>query len=414
MQSFKIHLLLGFVFLALPVSAQDPLADYLLTAAENNPGLKANFADYLAAVQRVPQVGALPDPGAAFSYFASPTETRVGPIEAKIAISQRFPWFGLLQARKDVAGERANTLLEKFKDNKSRLFFNVKTAYFSLYYVDKGIDITGENIDILETFHQLSLIKLEAGKASAVDALRVEMDLADLRNELAYLRDRRYELQVQFNKLLNVDADIEVLIPDQLWHESIEEDREQLMAQISKRNHSVLQIDHQLASWEHQKLVARKEGKVDFDMGFDYSFVGGSRLPLPDPSESGQDTVVARIGISIPLYRKKYRALVEQASQKSKASSFAKTDRINILRSLFESGYRDYRDGNRRIDLFHQQGIVVNQAMDLLLAEYATDGSDFEEVLRMQRRLLKYDLALDQARTDTNVAVAFIDYLLGN
>ena len=188
----------------------------------------------------------------------------------------------------------------------------------------------------------------------------------------------------------------------------------QLMARIAEQNHSVRQIEHELTSWEHQKVVAKKEGKVDFDIGLDYSFVGSSRMPLPNPSESGQDTVVPRIGISIPLYRKKYRAMVAEASQKSRAAAFEKTDRINVLRSLFETGYKDYRDGSRRVDLYLQQSLIANQAMDLLLAEYATDGSAFEEVLRMQRRVLKYELALDRARSDQNVAAAFVDYLLGN
>lgn len=415
MRSIKDYLALFVFFLAVPAGAQTTLPDYLLTAAENNAGLKADFANYLAAAQRVPQVGTLPDPQAAFSYFASPTETRVGPVKAKVSLSQRFPWFGLLNAQEDVASERANTFLERFRENKSKLFYDVKTAYFSFYFVARAIDITHENLDILETFRQLALIKFEAGLASAVDEFRVEMDLADLQNELAYLQDRKYELQVRFNKLLNVDADSEVVIPDVLWNESIEEDRVQLMARIVEQNHSVRQIEHSVTAWEHQKVVARKQGKVDFDIGIDYSYVGNSRTPLPDPSESGQDTIVApRIGISIPLYRKKYRAMIEEASQKSRASSFEKSDRINALRSLFETGYKDYRDGNRRVDLYLEQTLIANQAMDLLLAEYATNGSDFEEVLRMQRRVLKYELALDRARSDKNVAMAFIDYLLGS
>ena len=152
MRSIKHYVGLFVLFLALPVGAQTTLPDYLLTAAENNPGLKADFANYLAAAQRAPQVGTLPDPQAAFGYFASPTETRVGPVRAKVSLSQRFPWFGLLNAQEDVASERANAFLERFRENKSKLFYDVKTAYFNFYFVARAIDITRENIEILETF----------------------------------------------------------------------------------------------------------------------------------------------------------------------------------------------------------------------------------------------------------------------
>jgi len=415
MPSIKNYLALSILLVAMPLGAQTtPLTDYLLTAAENNPGLKADFANYLAAVEKVPQVGALPDPVAAFGYFASPTETRVGPVEAKISLSQRFPWFGLLDAKEDVASERAKVLLEGFEERKAKLFYEVKSAYYDLYFVDSAIVITEENREILETFRQLALIKLESGKVSAVDELRVEMDLADLLNEIARLQDRRYELQVRFNKLLNVHAENEVVLPETLWEESLPEDRVGLFATIVERNHTVRQIDHKFTSWEHQKEVAKKEGKVDFNIGIDYSFVGSSRMPLPNPSESGQDTIVfPKIGVTIPLYRKKYRAMVAEASQKLTASAFEKSERINQLRTLFERGYKEYRDGRRRIDLYVQQCTIANEALDLLLATYATDGSNFEEVLRMERRVLGYGLALDRARSERNAAVAFIEYLQG-
>jgi len=408
---FSLTLLLP----ALSVGAQTDLSRYLETAAQNNPGLKSDFARYLAAMEKIPQVGTLPDPTAAFGYFATPAETRLGPVQARIALSQRFPWFGLLDAREDVAGERAKVLLERFEESKSKLFYEVKIAYFDLYFVDRAIQISRENLEILETFQSLALIKLESGKASAVDELRVEMDLEDLENEIEYLKDRKYQLQVGFNKLLNVDAGDPVIVPKTIWVESIREDREQLIAQIGEQNHSLRQIDHKIVSWEHGKIVAEKEGKVDFSIGLDYSFVGSARTSLPDPSRSGRDTIVfPTIGISIPLYRKKYRAKVAEASQEVTASSLERSDRVNRLRTLFEKGYKEYRDGDRRIALYKAQSKIANEALDLLLVQYSTDGSNFEEVLRIERRVLKYSLALDRARSDKNAAVAFIQYLLGN
>jgi outer membrane protein TolC len=55
---------------------------YLTTAANNNPELKASFNEYMAALEKVPQVKSLPDPRFAFGYFIQPVETRVGPQQA--------------------------------------------------------------------------------------------------------------------------------------------------------------------------------------------------------------------------------------------------------------------------------------------------------------------------------------------
>ena len=71
------------------------------------------------------------------------------------------------------------------------------------------------------------------------------------------------------------------------------------------------------------------------------------------------------------------------------------------------------RDASRRIDLYNKQTELANQAMDILYSEYSTSGKDFEEVLRMERRLLKYSLELEKALADKQAAMAFITYLMG-
>jgi len=57
--------------------------------------------------------------------------------------------------------------------------------------------------------------------------------------------------------------------------------------------------------------------------------------------------------------------------------------------------------------------ILANQAVDILVAGYTTAEKDFEEVLRMEKKVLKYALELEKARADQNTAVAYLDYLMG-
>lgn len=102
-------------------SAQDDLNQYLQTAAKNNPGLKARFNEYMAALEVAPQVKALPDLQVAFGYFIQPVETRVGPQRFKISVSQMLPWFGTNGAKEDVAVQAAKAKFEAFQEAKSKL-----------------------------------------------------------------------------------------------------------------------------------------------------------------------------------------------------------------------------------------------------------------------------------------------------
>ena len=394
------------------LNAQTNLNTYLYTAGQNNPGLKAKFSSYHASLEKVPQVGSLPNMNVTFGYFVSPIETRVGPQQAKLSVSQMFPWFGTLSNTEDVYVERAKADYELFEDAKTKLFFDIKSAYYNIYFVQKGIAITRENIAILNTFQQLALIKVETGKASVVDKLRVDMEVNELENKLAYLLDSKWVLETEFHQLINDSLTTEIITPDSLWEESLMLSKESIMDSIATNNHLIKQIEHKITSWESQEIAAKKVGGPQIIVGLDYAFIGKSDNPNLG-SESGQDAIMPMIGISIPLYRKKYTSMVREASYNLEASQYQKADKQNELTILFERVYRDYTDANRRVNLYKRQTKLADKSLRILLTSYSNDGRNFEEVLRMERKVLGYALELDKARADKNASVAFIEYLTG-
>ena len=405
-----------FIILSLLVvkaHAQTELDNYLKLGAENNPGLKAKFAEYNAALEKVPQVGTLPDPTISFGYFITPVETRVGPQQAKFGVMQMFPWFGTLGAKEDVVIQQAKAKYEAFEETKSKLFFDIKSAYYNLYFVQKGIAITRENIAILNTFQQLALIKVETGKSSVVDEMRVEMEKNELENQLAYLLDTKWVLEVNFNKLLNQPVETSITVPDDLWDESLSYSKEILLDSISNQNHMIKQLDFKMASFQKQEIAAHKMGGPKISIGMDYILIGKSDNPMVG-NESGKDAILfPKIGITVPLYRKKYKAMINEASLNIEATQFQKEDKQNQLTILFEKGHKEYKDGERRITLFQKQLKLAEKSLAILLTAYSNNGQNFEEVLRMERKVLKYALELDKAKADKNAAVAFINYLTG-
>ena len=63
--------------------------------------------------------------------------------------------------------------------------------------------------------------------------------------------------------------------------------------------------------------------------------------------------------------------------------------------------------------LYHRLIAYATQSLDILVAQYTAAGVDFEEVLRMERQLLRYELELEKARADQNTYVAYINYITG-
>ena len=408
--------LITFLFISgcLLVKGQDIPDNYLIEAAKNNPGLKSKFNEYMSALEQVAQSGSLPDPQLTFGYFIQPVETRVGPQKARISVTQMFPWFGTTGAKKDAVSENAKAKYELFEEAKSKIFYDVKSVWYNLYFTRKEADITAKNIDILNTLRSMALIKVEAGMTSSVDVLRAEMEIADLQNQLLILRDNIQVIQSEFNNLLNVNDMRPVNIPDTLKNPDLQLAREAIMDSIRSNNHQVLQIGFMENIYAKQEEVARKTGKPNLAVGFDYIFVGQSSNTALSASESGRDALVfPMVGLSVPLYRKKYASAVREAELMRESSANNKLDKINILATSFAKAERDYNDSGRRILLFRDQIVKAGKSLNILTTEYETDGKNFEDVLSMERRLLKYRMELEKARADKDAAVAFINYLMG-
>ena len=390
-------------------SAQQELDNYLVIAAENNPALQVKFKEYMAALEVAPQVNALPDPQAAFAYFISPIETRVGPQQFRFSVSQMFPWFGSLQAKENVANQAAKTKYEAFLEFKSRLFNEVRSNYYNLYFNNRAIEITMENLEILHSFKKLANIKVETGKVSAIDKYRIEMELGDMENHLALLKDNQHVLEVMFVNLINSDSDLEINTPEILWTHDLGLGKDQVWDTINSNNHQLLAISLQQDGLIFRKELAEKAGKPNFSIGLDYTLVGQGEDNL-----AGTDAFVfPRAGITIPLYRNKYRAMVNEVVYLQEAKESEKINKINILETILEKSWAEYLDSNRRIDLYINQQDLADQSLVLLETEYATGNKNFEEILRMERKLLTYGLELEKARSDKQAAISFINYLMG-
>ena len=409
MKKYKIIIGMLILLISSVASAQNRLNKYLEIAAENNPELKARFDEYMAALEVAPQVKALPDPQVAFGYFIQPVETRVGPQQFKLSASQMFPWFGTLKAKENVAIQTAKAKYELFEESKSKLFNTVSNNYFNLYFNHKAIDITMENLDILHIFRKLAIIKVEAGLVSSVDEYRITIEINDLENQLALLKDQQLVLTIAFNNLLNIDGQAPVDVPDLLWSDDFPLDKQAALDSIFQKNHQLLGIDLQQEALQYKKEVASLMGKPSFKLGLDYTIVGKGENNM-----AGTDAFMfPSVGVTIPLYRNKYKAMVQEVAYLESAKANEKVDKTNMLETLFENNWKDYQDAVRRLSLYEEQLELARKSLTMLETDYSTGNENFEEILRMERKVLKYNLELEKARADKQASVSFINYLMG-
>lgn len=395
------------ILLTIPGGFAQTLDDYFKIAAENNPGLQAEYIAFEAAMQKVPQVNTLPDPTFSFGYFISPVETRVGPQRARFSLTQMFPWFGTLKARGDAATLLAEAKYQVFLDARNRLYFQVAAAWYPLYELNKWKQIEQENIDILESYKTIATTKFENGRGSMVDVLRVDIMLKDAETRLQILNDKEKPLLSTFNNLLNRNENAPVVVADSL---SIQN----LTVALSKdsllnRNPVLTELDLKIKAGEASEVVAQKQGLPNVGVGLDYVIVG-------EPSgmtsaDNGKDVLMPMVSVSIPIFRKKYKAAEREAQLMQESFSLQKENRMNTLVSEFDRTQFTLQQQKQLVELYEKQIGTTRQSLNLLFTAYGNSGKEFEEVLRMQQQLLQYEKSKATALTEFQVALAKINYL---
>jgi len=402
----KNKLLIIVLLIGVRLQAQN-LDDYYKLAAENNPGLQSQYAQFEAAIQKVSQVNALPDPTLSFGYFISPVETRVGPQQAKFSLSQMFPWFGTLSAQGNTATLMAEAKYQSFLDARNKLFYQVASAYYPLFEHKESIKIVQKNVEILEAYKTISNSKFKNGSGSLVDVLRVDILLKESQTDMEILKKKELSLLTTFNKLLNRDALQEVVIMEELAVEFIPEMyRKDSLLTDNPLLHSV---DLKIRAQKVAETVAIKQGLPKFGIGLDYVLVG-ERSDV-NISNNGKDVLMPNVSISLPIFRGKYRAAKKEAQLLQESYNYEKQEISNTLISLYEMALFEAQRQSELIALYNMQITESKQVLNLLFKDYGNSGEAFEEVLRMQQQLLKYDKLKISALAAHEIALAKLDYI---
>jgi outer membrane protein, heavy metal efflux system len=406
----KLYTLLSPLLLLLAGSLQaQSLEDYMVMAARENPELQARFQDYHAALERLPQVSSLPDPAMMMGYFIEPVRSRAGDFNFNASLSQQFPWFGLLKARKDVAAKQAEAKLRAFEVLRNELFFQLRKNWYGLYELEQKVRITEENLRLLSNMESQALKKYETGNAQMIDVIRVQMQIKEMENQLKKVQKDRQPLMARFNALINRPADEPVNVPDQFV--LLEDLNGISLDSVLTQNPQLRQLQAQKQASEEEVKVMKLSGYPSFNVGVNYTAVGAEVSGDMVADYTGNDVVQPFVGMSIPLYRKKYKAMQQEAAFKLKKVQYEQLALKNNLQTAFEEGWNELEDAQSDAALYEDLISQSKQALNLLTRSFSTAGSGFEEVLRMQQQLLGYELALIRAQVQQNIAVSKLQML---
>jgi len=402
---------LKFILIFLPLwgmgGYSQNLDTYLDFAVKNNPKLKSSYAQFEAAMRNSPQVSSLPDPTLTMSGLGRMIETRVGAQEARFNLMQMFPWFGTLAAKGNAANLMAEAKFQKYLDLKNQVIYDVKSVYAELYTLSETIKIKEENLEILESYRELALSRFKSGGGAMVNVVKVDIDKDAAITEIELMYEMLIPISTKFNLLLNREIQETIVVLDTLKIPGLPLE---INSEDKLEAHPLLKaIDKEKASYIAEQTVAEKEGMPDIGLGVDYSII--SKRTDANPEGNGQDAIMPMVSISLPIFRKKYRASREQAEFLVSSSVNEREAMRNELQSMLAMTVYEYHKSEKLIQLYNKQLLSSGQANKLYISAFSNATGDFEEVLRMNQDILMLKTQKIEAIKDGFIAAARLDYL---
>jgi outer membrane protein TolC len=462
---------LGSWFVGNSQQYPDSLIQYLEIAAKNNPVVLQKFTEYQAALQKVPQVGSLSDPELSMGVLLKPMELMQGYQVADLRLMQMFSWFGVLKYAKDEMSLMAKAKFELFRDAKLQVFYDVQRTWYELYKIQKDISISQKNIEILKIIERLALVKFKAapseststtssnaakystsaqensagtsgmqtrgavqgnpnssvsnqasssmqngsmnsslGNSGLTDIYRIQIETGDLENNISLLKNQRNTFIAQFNTYLNRPVTSPVFTYENRAVDSLELSLISVSDSMLANNPMLSMLEFEKRSIEARKKMVSRMGYPMVGLGVNYTVI--SKFPYATTAMNGKDMIMPMVTVTLPIYRKKYNAMITEAELLKTATSQNYQSSSNSLQAEYYEAVKLYQDAQRRIKLYDSQYQLASKSLDLMLKSFSVSTSALTDVLRVRQQTLDYEFKQVEAVADFNTAIAWLKRLM--
>jgi outer membrane protein TolC len=387
------------------------------TLLAENPGTSSAWSRSRSDLERVDQARSLPDPRLGYTYFASPPETRVGPQDHKLELSQSVPWGGKRRLQAERAASLAAGASWEAEDLERRLVAQLKRAYFEAAYLQEALTVNEEEQELLRRFERIALTRYSTGEGIQQSVVRVQTEISRLDDRRSDLQERLEAVERRLSGLVGRPEQTLVLGPIELALPEARHDLDRL-EQAAVSEHPRVQAVEQRV--EADRLWAERrelESRPDFRFGLGYILVDERddlAGVLNPPEDNGKDVLALTVGINIPLHRKRIRAGVAEARESGRANE-------ELLEAVRDRLRVDVQEAMLRTDSLDERArlyreVIIPQANESLAsaeAAYTTNRLGFLDLLDAQRVLFQSRLAYHRLVTDLWIALTDLELAAG-
>lgn len=387
------------------------LDSMIASGLARNAGLHAAFDRWRAALDRIPQVTALPDPNLSWGHFIQEIQTRTGPQQNRYSIKQKFPWLSKLRRRGDLAAAQAETLWWVVEEKRLEIIRDITDAYAEVAYLGRAIGITHDTLELLKQLEPIVQRRIQGG-ASLADLLRLQVEIGKVDNELETLQTRTPTLWARLAAAMNSDGTEPLELPVLEEPNIGSPDWAQLSELITQRNPGLLGRRSAAEAAERRIALARLDRRPDLTLGFDFFDIESAKIP--NQRDSGQDAYAVTFSMNLPIWRNKYSAAEREATRRRDAALAELDQRERNLNSLLATRLFQLDDAARQVAL--QRDTLVPRAREafaITAAAYEAGEATIADLIDTEREVLVLEKYYWRASADYMQREAELKVLCG-
>ena len=356
----------------------------------------------VAAVAQVRPAGSLDDPMLSVSAAPRTFGTTGGP-SGDVEVSQSFPWWGTLDARREVARADAEARGEDLDALRLRLAALARGSFADWVYVHRALEINTANVSVLTELRNVARIRYTTGEAPQGDVLQADVERAMLEQQrLEWQRDLT-TAQARMNALLDRAPQAPIPAPGRLPSTSTLP-AEEILAQQALAHPQLGELAAEERAAEARQRLAQKDRFPKFGVSAGYNNMWADSAMRP----------MVGLSITVPIDQSKYRADIDAAhAEARRAASTLEEQRAALLADL-AADYAAVREAKQSVALYRDQLVpLAESALNVARTEYESGRGDFLNVLTAEQHRLDTELGLARMQSEYFRALAELDRASG-
>jgi outer membrane protein TolC len=389
------------------------LPDLLEFAYANNPSIRASKESWQIFIENYKIGKSYPDPQLMTAFFPSPIETRLGPQDWNLTLSQAIPFPGTLSQRGKILKKDVNISRLKLDKTIKAMVTQVATAYYELAYIQTAIGVAKANLDLSLTLSKISRNAYARDKALFYDVSRAQAQTAQIQYDILLFQELEQTQKTEINTLLNRGPDEHLGKTQDLLPRDVAYFLEEIYDLAMLHQEDILIADETIERSSEAIRLSKFETLPSFKLGLFYAGIGDPAVANP-PGNAGEDALGISLGLNLPLWFGKNKSRTAKAvagREKAKADKQVTANRIKarISRIWFK-----LQNSKRLMTLYERelipQALASVQTAETWLQEGEGSFSDFLEV---KATAYNFQLSLARARADYSQSLVRLEQMAG-